>query len=80
MSLARQLAERVTAMRYEDLPPDAVYWSRIAVLDTVGVALAGASEDATRLVAETLELPAAAGACLLLGSTPPRVSAGTCLR
>ncbi len=68
MSLARQLAERVTAMRYEDLPPDAVYWSRIAVLDTVGVALAGASEDATRLVAETLELPAAAGACLLLGS------------
>ena len=44
MNLARQLAERITALRYEDLPPEAVYWSRVAVLDTIGVTLAGAVE------------------------------------
>jgi 2-methylcitrate dehydratase PrpD len=68
MSLARQLAERVTAMRYEDLPPAAVDACRVAVLDTIGVALAGASEDAVRLVEETLDA-AGGGPCLLLGSS-----------
>ena len=67
MGLARQLAERVTAMRYEDLPPAAVSGSKTAVIDTVGVALAGASEDATRLLADTLDL-AGSGPCLLFGS------------
>ena len=43
MSLARQFAERVSALRYEDLPPEAIYWSKVAVLDTVGVTLAGAA-------------------------------------
>ena len=46
MSLARQLAERITALHYDDLPPEAVYWSRVAVMDTVGVMLAGAIEAA----------------------------------
>jgi 2-methylcitrate dehydratase PrpD len=66
MSLARELATRVTAMRYDDLPPRAVDACKLAVLDTIGVALAGASEDAARLVEDTLE--AAGGPCLILGS------------
>lgn len=55
MSLARQLAERITALGYADLPPEAVYWSKVAVLDTVGVTLAGACESASKIVEEILE-------------------------
>ena len=69
MSLARQLAEHIVAMRYEDLPPEAIYWGKIAVLDTVGVALAGASEDAPKLVEETLELRPGGGPALIFGSS-----------
>ena len=69
MSLARQLAERIVAMRYEDLPPEAIHWGKIAVLDTVGVALAGASEDAPKLVEETLELRPGGGPALIFGSS-----------
>src|SRR5262249_46445189 len=36
------------------------------ILDTVGVTLAGAGEDCTRIVAQTL--PASAGECLIFGS------------
>lgn len=69
MKLARHLAERVTAMRYEDLPPEAVYWSRIAVLDTIGVALAGSVEAPPRLLEEVLELHPGSGPSLILGSS-----------
>jgi 2-methylcitrate dehydratase PrpD len=68
MKLARNLAERVVAMRYEDLPPEAVYWSRIAVLDTIGVALAGSVEAPPRLLEEVLELHPGSGPSLILGS------------
>ena len=68
MSLARQLAERITALRYEDLPPEAVYWSKVAVLDTVGVALAGAKEGAPGIIEEVLELHTNSGPSLILGT------------
>ena len=50
MRLAPELAERVVAIRYEDLPPQAVYGSRIAVIDARGVALAGSREEAPQIV------------------------------
>ena len=68
MGLARQLAERVTALQYDDLPPQAHYWSRVAVLDTLGVTLAGFGEDAPRIVEEVLGLESDDGPCLILGS------------
>ena len=68
MALARQFAERITALRYEDLPPEAIYWSKVAVLDTVGVTLAGALEDAPRIVTETLELQSKRGPSLVWGT------------
>ncbi|OGA06410.1 MAG: hypothetical protein A2W68_15725 [Betaproteobacteria bacterium RIFCSPLOWO2_02_64_14] len=68
MKLARHLAQHVAVMRYEDLPPEAVYWSRIAVLDTIGVALAGSVEAPPRLVEEVLELRPGSGPSLVLGS------------
>lgn len=74
MRLASELARRVAALRYEDLPPEAVHWSRIAVLDTLGVALAGSREAAPQLVAEVLDLPVDRGPCLIIG-TDRRVGA-----
>src|SRR3990170_6485255 len=69
MSLARQLAERIPALRYEDLPPEAIYWCRIAVLDTIGVALAGSVEEAPRIVEEVLDLHANSGPSLIVGTS-----------
>lgn len=69
MSLARQLAERITALSYEDLPQEAIYWCRIAVLDTLGVALAGSVEEAPRIVEEVLDLHANSGPSLIVGTS-----------
>jgi 2-methylcitrate dehydratase PrpD len=69
MSLAHELAQRITALRYEDLPPEAVYWSKVAVLDTVGVALAGAVEAAPRILEEVLDLGAGSGPSLVWGTS-----------
>ncbi len=44
MNLARRFAERLVSLRYEDLPPVAVYWSKVAVMGTLGVMLAGSCE------------------------------------
>jgi 2-methylcitrate dehydratase PrpD len=68
MNLAYQLAERVTAMRYEDLPPEAVHWCKVAMLDTVGVALAGSVEQAPRAVEEVMGLRPDNGPCLIIGT------------
>lgn len=68
MSLARQLAERITALRFEDLPPEAVYWSRVALLDTIGVTLAGSVEAPPRIVEDVLELKAGDGPSLIFGT------------
>ena len=66
MTLIEQIAEKIVAIRHEDLPPEAVMWTKAAVLDTVGVTLAGASEDCARIVAETLG--GAPGPCLVFGT------------
>jgi 2-methylcitrate dehydratase PrpD len=68
MTLARQLAERIVAMRYEDLPPEAVHWCKVAVLDTVGVTLAGCAEEAPRIVEDVLGLESGDGPCLIFGA------------
>src|SRR5512140_2039118 len=67
MSVARQLAERINALRYEDLPPQAIYWCKVAVLDTVGVTLAGSAEPAPKMVEEVLALQANSGPSLIFG-------------
>ncbi|GAA4338205.1 MmgE/PrpD family protein [Pigmentiphaga soli] len=64
--IAGQLADRVAALRYGDLPSEAVHWARVGILDTVGAMLAGAREDATALCAAGLDLQP--GPALLFGS------------
>ena len=44
MTLIEGIAERITAMRYGDLPPEAVHWAKVAIVDTVEVTLAGTPE------------------------------------
>lgn len=66
MSVAEQLASRIVATHYDDLPPEAIHWSKMAVLDTVGVTLAGAAEDAPRIILDALDL--GTGPCLVFGT------------
>ena len=67
MGLARELAERIAAMQYRDLSDEAVHWSKVALLDTIGVTLAGSSEAAPRLLEEVVAA-GSAGPCLVFGS------------
>jgi 2-methylcitrate dehydratase PrpD len=66
MTIADTLADRITSVRYDVLPDDALHWARVAILDTVGCTLAGASEPCARIVAR---VTAASGPCLVFGTT-----------
>src|SRR5690349_20010635 len=73
MTFALQLSERLCARRPQELSPGALYWSKVDVLDTVGVALAGTREDTFRLLDAVIEAQDG-GPCLVWGSDR-RVSA-----
>lgn len=47
MTLTEELARRISAIRYETLPREAIANAKIAILDTVAVTLAGAAEAST---------------------------------
>src|SRR6201993_5378423 len=66
MTIAEILAERIAGVRYDALPEAALHWARVAILDTVGCTLAGASEPCARIVAR---VTAASGPCLVFGTT-----------
>src|SRR3970282_915160 len=66
MTLAFELAKRINALRYEGLPAEAVHWAKVGILDTVGVTLAGAREDCTRIV-EGIATRCATGPSLIFG-------------
>lgn len=53
MGIAKMLPENIVNTRFEDLPPEAVYWCKVALMDTLGCALAGSREDAPVLLRET---------------------------
>ena len=67
MTLALEIASRINALRYDGLPPEAVHWAKVGILDTVGVTLAGAREDCTRIV-EGIAARGAGGSSLIFGS------------
>src|SRR5438067_9437235 len=62
------IAERIGAIRYKGLPTEAVRWAKAAILDTVGVTLAGAGEPCARIAAGVLGLGKSSGECLIFGS------------
>jgi 2-methylcitrate dehydratase PrpD len=67
MSIAQELAQRIAALRTEDLPAAAVHWAKVGILDTVGVTLAGSRDPSARIVAGVLA--AGGGTSLVFGST-----------
>ena len=66
MTIAREFAQHIIAMRNDNMPAAALAWSKVGLLDTVGVTLAGAREDATRIVAEVIASPSS-GPSLVFG-------------
>src|SRR5262245_3480952 len=66
MQLAYELSRRSAALRFEDLPPQAVHWAKVGILDTVGVTVAGSVEPAARIVGRVAAN--GGGASLLFGS------------
>src|SRR5687767_7935409 len=79
-TIATGLAQHITAMRYDDLPADAVHWAKVAIIDTFACALAGTHEEAPRIAEKvaaacgTYGTASAAGPALLWG-TERRASA-----
>src|SRR6478672_4343043 len=65
MTITESLAERIAGVRYDALPEAAMHWARVAILDTVGCTLAGASEPCALIVAR---VTAAGGPCLVFGT------------
>jgi 2-methylcitrate dehydratase PrpD len=74
MTIIEGIAERIAAIRYDGLPADAVHWAKMAILDTVGVTLAGAGEPCARIAERVLGsspgtgLGTGSGECLIFGS------------
>ncbi len=72
MAIAFELAQRITALHYDGLPPAAIHWAKVGILDTVGVTLAGSSDPSATIVARALG--SAPGPALVFGGGQ-RVSA-----
>ncbi|MGH8636524.1 MAG: MmgE/PrpD family protein, partial [Burkholderiales bacterium] len=68
MTVATELAQRIVAMRYEDLPPEAVHWAKVSIIDTIGCALAAVDEDAPRIAERVLTGGSYDGPSLLWGT------------
>jgi 2-methylcitrate dehydratase PrpD len=68
MSIAGSLAERIATVRYDALPPEAVHWAKVAILDTIGCTLAGSTEPCARIVDRVATGGASGGACLIFGT------------
>ncbi len=68
MTIAAGLADRLVGVTYESLPDDALHWARVAILDTVGVTLAGASEPCARIAARVLTGGTSTGPSLIFGT------------
>lgn len=54
MGVTERLARFVVETRYTDLPPDAIEQGKRALLDTIGVSLAGVRDDTGKIIVETV--------------------------
>jgi 2-methylcitrate dehydratase PrpD len=68
MTLTAKIAERVHRIGHDDITPLARHWAKIAILDTIGVTLAGAVEPAPRLLLQVPGIAAAPGPALIIGT------------
>jgi 2-methylcitrate dehydratase PrpD len=68
-TLATQIAERIHALRYEDITRDAHDWTASAFVDTVGCILAGINEDGPQILLRVPGVAAAPGPALIIGTS-----------
>ena len=68
MTLAHDLAERIHHIRYEDLTPTVLEWTRAAFVDTIAVTLAGINTDTAQIPLRVAGIAGAAGPCLIFGT------------
>ena len=64
--VALELARRINAVKYEDLPDAAIHWARVGILDLVGCTIAGSDYEGTRILTEVLDPKP--GPALIFGS------------
>lgn len=67
VAVTEELAAYIAAARFADLPAAVVQMSKNSILDTIGVALAGAVEPGARLLGEHVAENEGTGACSLIG-------------
>jgi 2-methylcitrate dehydratase PrpD len=67
-SLSATLANWSSSLEFQDLPPDIVSSTKLRVLDTIGLALAGADTMFGRSVRNAAVTMSPSGACRILGS------------
>jgi 2-methylcitrate dehydratase PrpD len=67
-TLARQIAERIHVLHFEDITPDALNWTASAFVDTVGVTLAGIQEEGPQILLRVPGIATSPGPALILGT------------
>ena len=67
-SVAHRLATLIAAADDASLPVQSLYWSKIGLLDTMSVTLAGAIEDCARIATEATVSDDATGPSLIIGT------------
>ena len=67
MTIAQEIARRINALEFAEFPTDAIAWAKVAIMDTIGVALAGAQEEATRISQKVLGVANNPGPSLIWG-------------
>ena len=68
MPISYELAKRIIGIRYEELPREAICQAKRAILDTLGVALAGSGEPAVTLLRKVLGEESTAANSVVFGS------------
>ena len=69
MGLTQEVASFVARTRYRDIPKDVVQLARGFILDGLGVALAGSTDECSRIVQQHIRRAAGRGESSILGTT-----------
>ena len=67
MTIAHELAERIHAIQFDDLPDGAIPLARTALLDAVGCTFLGAAQEMARIIERMPGFAGAAGPCAVFG-------------
>ena len=72
MTIAETLAARIAGVNYDVLPQAARHWAKVAIMDTVGCTLAGASEPCAQIAGRVAAIGGASngggGRCVVFGT------------